>query len=186
MAKQTASSIYDELTAAGYTPAAAVVQTAIALAESGGDDAALGDVGLENATWGPSYGLFQVRTLKNATGTGTDRDVSWLSAGDANQAKAAYDISAHGTNFAPWSTYTNGAYQKFLPQAQAAAASAGDTTTAVLTGIAAPSGLSGLLDSATSNLRTGLIAGLFIVLGLGLLGAGLYRAVRPSRDGGQE
>jgi hypothetical protein len=29
-------------------------------------------------------------------------------------ARAAWALSNHGTNFAPWSTYTNGAYKKYL------------------------------------------------------------------------
>lgn len=33
---------------------------------------------------------------------------------------AAYTISAQGTNYTPWSTYTSGAYKEFLPVALAA------------------------------------------------------------------
>lgn len=129
MAKRTAAQIYQSLTDAGFTGGQAVVMTAISLAESGGDDTELGDVGLENNTWGPSYGLFQVRTLRSETGSGGDRDVTWLSTSDANQAAAAYEISNKGNNFAPWTTYTSGAYQQFLGQAQAAATAAGTATT---------------------------------------------------------
>ena len=121
MAKRLPQDVYAQLIAAGWDPQAAVTMTAIAGAESGYDNANLGDVNLENATWGPSYGLFQIRTLKSATGTGADRDISRLASGDAEQARAAWDISRGGTDFSPWSTYTSGAYQQFLPAAQTAA-----------------------------------------------------------------
>jgi hypothetical protein len=38
----------------------------------------------------------------------------------ACNAKAMASISSHGTNWGPWSTYHNGAYKKYLAQAQVA------------------------------------------------------------------
>jgi len=182
--------IYDELRAVGYSDAAAVVQTAIALAESGGDDTNLGDVGLETAQWGPSFGLYQIRTLKGETGSGSDRDVSWLAASDLNQAHGAYDISKHGTDFTPWSTYTSGAYSKFLPDARAAAAGAGAGVLAAAPGQVgpdwAPWNWGSSLDAATARARDIALLGLFVVLGLALVGLGVSRALRGRSAGAGE
>jgi hypothetical protein len=109
---------------AGFSPAQAVIMTAIDEAESGGDDRNLGDLNLQTSEWGPSYGFPQIRTLKQETGTGTDRDIRYLSASDLNQARAAYNISSHGRDFSPWTTFTDGKYQKFMTQASAAGGAA--------------------------------------------------------------
>jgi hypothetical protein len=197
VAKRSASEIFADARAAGFGVAQATIMTAIALAESGGDDTNLGDQNLEDGTWGPSFGLFQVRTLKAQTGSGQDRDVSWLAASDANQAAAAFDISGHGANFSPWTTYTRGTYQQFLPQAQAAAAAAGGpggATPATPAGGGSSGGLGGpwwlpwnlpgaaadaVAGSALSGTRFIVLEGVFAVLGLGLLGAGLARTFQP-------
>lgn len=173
--KRTASQIYAANRAAGFSVANAIVLTAIALAESGGDDTALGDVGLENNTWGASYGLYQVRTLKAQTGTGQTRDISWLAASDANQAAAAFQISRGGQDFSPWTTYTSGRYQQFLGQAQAAAQaspSAAAATLAAAPGMGSSSTASGVRDIA--------VQAVFVILGVGLVGYGVYRAVAPT------
>lgn len=190
MAKRTPAEIYRTLTAAGFSPPRAVVMTAIALAESGGDDAALGDVGLEDNTWGPSFGLFQIRTLKAQTGTGADRDIATLTGNDAAQAKAAYDISTGGTVLTPWTVYNTGKYRDFLGQAQ-------DAAGVNVTGVADQSGpvpqigpwwlpwnLPGAaVNSATANtlggIRSIVVEGLVVVLGVGLVGFGLARAFAP-------
>lgn len=208
MAKKSPSEIYQDLIQVGYSPAAAVVQLAIDLAESGGDDTAVGDVSLENNVWGPSYGFGQVRTVKADTGRGGDRDINWLAASDINQAKAEYDISGGGHNFAPWTTYTSGAYQKFLGQAQSAAAGAGAAGgTATLTGAtsSAPFGTWGppwlpwnwaadlgnaaagqAADATQAAVGEGLagarsiaIEAAFVGLGIALVGFGLARAFAP-------
>lgn len=189
MATRTASDIYADLIAKGFNNAQAQVMTAISLAESSGNDTALGDVGLEDATWGPSFGLFQVRTLKSDTGKGTDRDVSWLSQSDANQAQAAFDISHGGVDFSPWTTYTSGKYQQFLGQAQAAAA--GTSVTTAGSGpipMIGPSWLpwnwpGAAVNAATAStlggIRTIVLEGLAVVFGVGLVGAGLARTFAP-------
>jgi lysozyme-like protein len=184
------SQIYADLRVAGYSAAAAVVQTAIAEAESGGDDTARGDLGIQTGTWGPSFGLYQIRTLKADTGRGGDRDIAWLAQSDANQAKAAYDISQHGANFSPWTTYTRGTYTKFLPDARAAAGAAprsSTTPTATPAQVGpdwAPWNWGSTLDAATANARSTALVGLFVVLGLALLGLGLTRALRDQSGGG--
>lgn len=96
--------------AAGFTGEALVTIVAIVERESGGNPDAVGDVALEDATWGPSVGLYQIRTLKAETGTGGDRDIAALmpmGKGDpARQSAAAFTISGGGSNFTPWTTYS--------------------------------------------------------------------------------
>ncbi len=166
MTRLSPEQIYAQDLAAGFTPAQAAVMAAIAQAESGGDDTARGDVGLQNNVWGPSYGTYQIRTLKAQTGTGTDRDIAFLAASDANQARAAYDISHHGTDFSLWTTYTSGAYQRFLSQGLTGGTPG--TTPASVTGAGASGVVGGVRDIAVQALAAG--------LGLALVGVGLARA----------
>ena len=114
--KLTASQIYSLLLQGGFDPQQARLMTAIAQAESARDTGAIGDRHLETGTWGPSVGLFQIRTLRAQTGTGGDRDIERLLNDPAEQVKAALQISGGGRNYKPWSTYTNGSYRKFLDE----------------------------------------------------------------------
>jgi hypothetical protein len=119
MTALTLTAVAELALAAGFAPNQAAVAVAIARAESGLRPDAVGDVTLEDTTWGPSVGLWQVRTLKAQTGRGTERDIGWL-ADPAHQAAAAFTISSRGTNFRPWSTYTSLAYVQFMDAANAA------------------------------------------------------------------
>ena len=85
MATLTASQIYTLLLQGGFDPQQARMMTAIAQAESARNPGAIGDVALQNGTWGPSVGLFQIRTLKSETGTGSDRDIQRLMNNPAEQ-----------------------------------------------------------------------------------------------------
>lgn len=173
MATRSPSEIYATLREAGFSAPSAVLMTAIALAESGGNDTARGDLSLQNATWGPSYGLFQVRTVKDQTGTGQTRDINLLASSDTAQAEAAYAISRGGTDFSAWSTYTHGTYQQFLATAQAAA---GGNVTANASGVV-PSALG--LPSMT-DVRSLVVEAVFVVLGLGVVGVGIVRSSSPA------
>jgi hypothetical protein len=153
--------------------------TAIAQAESSNEDTARGDLGIQTSVWGPSYGLFQIRTLKQKTGTGDDRDIAALT-DPARQAKAAYNISKGGTDFSPWSTFTNGAYQKFLNNFAGGTSSSGGGTTAT------NAGLSLNPTDWVSGAKNIVIEGLFVVLGIGLVGAGLVRAFKPQINAAKE
>lgn len=105
---------------AGFTGPGLVTAIAVALAESGGNSDAMGDVGLVDGKWGPSVGLWQIRSLHDQRGTGGPRDEFANVDPDAN-ARAAFAISGGGVNFAPWSVYKNGRYQANIARAQAAA-----------------------------------------------------------------
>lgn len=84
----------------------AVTAAAIALAESGGNPQAVGDLAL-----GGSYGLWQVNHPAHP-----QYSTSELLIPEYN-AQAALAISNRGTNWAPWSTYTSGAYRRYLAPA---------------------------------------------------------------------
>lgn len=97
---------------AGFSGNALQTIVAIAMSESGLRPDAQGDTGIQTDKWGPSVGLWQVRTLKAATGSGGTRDIQKLLADTNFQAKAAWEISGGGKTWQPWSVYTSGAYQK--------------------------------------------------------------------------
>lgn len=198
MTQRTASEMYRDLRVAGFSRASAIIMVAIGLGESGGNDTALGDVELQDSTWGPSVGLYQIRTEKGATGSGSDRDISALMGDESRQAKAALDISNRGTDFTPWTVFTTGKYQQYLGQAQAAADSAttsgfvtvGDGVGDLLGGIipnpigpdvsAVEGALGSALGSLVPSFRDGAIMLAFAGLGIALVGLGLMRAVAPT------
>lgn len=144
MAQLTFPQVYALARGAGFGAPGAAVAAAISDAESGRNPDAVGDVQLEDATWGPSIGLWQIRSLKAASGTGTPRDATRLK-DPAFNASAAYAISSGGRDFRPWSTYTSGAYRAALPAAQTAAGNTPDSSLADLT--------SGLPAAAASSVQ---------------------------------
>lgn len=111
---------------AGFRGEKLAEAAAIAKAESGLNTEAVGDVALagrkaaNGKTWGPSVGLWQIRTLVEDSGTGSDRDRKTL-VDPGRQARGAYNISSGGTNWKPWSVFTSGAFQRHLAEARAAA-----------------------------------------------------------------
>jgi len=111
VATLTAQQIYALARGAGFNAGEAVTATAIALAESGGRTDAVGDTTITTAKWGPSVGLWQVRTLKAETGKGSYRDIQWLQASPANQAKAAFEIRKGSNGWKNWSVFSSGAYK---------------------------------------------------------------------------
>jgi hypothetical protein len=95
---------------AGFSDGDDVVAAAIALAESSGNPAAVGDQSLAPSN-GPSYGLWQINVGANpqfANDNLTDPQTN------ANDAYELYQ--AAGNSFSPWTTYTSGAYEQYLPQ----------------------------------------------------------------------
>lgn len=107
--------------AVGLRGDALAVAIAIAKGESHFDAHAVGDVALQDAKWGPSLGLWQVRSLKQAyLHLEPIRDPAKLKDAAFN-AKAMYRISGGGNNWRPWSVYTSGAYRNHLAAARRAA-----------------------------------------------------------------
>ncbi|MDX3115200.1 MULTISPECIES: peptidoglycan-binding protein [Streptomyces] len=102
-------------TQAGFTGNDIKVAAAVAMAESKGDPGIIGDQGLVDHKWGPSIGLFQIRSLKHPGQfsppdklrvEGRLKDPLY----NAKTAKAIKD--AHDWN--QWSTFVNGAYKHFM------------------------------------------------------------------------
>lgn len=98
---------------AGFTGAALLTIVAIAKAESGFDTDAVGDRDLTDATWGPSVGLLQIRSLHRELGTGGQRDER-ANHDPAHNARAGWSISDRGRSFGPWSVFQSGAYRRHL------------------------------------------------------------------------
>ena len=107
---------------AGFRGDSLNTAVAVALAESHGNPSNIGDVGLQNGTWGPSVGLWQIRSLNPGHGTAAEQALrnQQDNLDPATNAQHAYAISQQGTNFGPWSTYTNGAYRQYTDRARTA------------------------------------------------------------------
>lgn len=97
----------------------APLATAIAMAESGGSPGAQGDIGLMTSVWDWSAGLWQIRGLRAERHTGALRD-SIANQAVGHNAAAMHVISQGCTDWTPWSTFNNGAYQQFMTLAQQA------------------------------------------------------------------
>lgn len=113
---------------AGFRGDALVTAVAISKGESGYNPGAVGDESLVNSKWGPSHGLWQVRTLNNPENYGDYRGDNQR-VGDGRlfnpntNAQAAFAISNNGVDFSPWSVYTSGDYLNNMDEARAAVAS---------------------------------------------------------------
>jgi LysM repeat protein len=103
----------------GFTGGDRAIAIAVVLAESRGRTDAVGDVALMDAVWGPSIGLFQIRSLNAQKGTGGVRD-ELANADPATNARHAHRIFLDAGGFTPWSTFVHGSYRVFLDRARAA------------------------------------------------------------------
>ena len=105
---------------AGFTAKGARIASAIAMCEapavlgtaSYSDFDAIGDLDLQTDVWGPSYGGFQIRSLKAQLGTGGIRDAEELDR-PMFQAKSALAIK-NSLGWNAWSTYSSGMYKAYL------------------------------------------------------------------------
>jgi hypothetical protein len=112
------------LHAQGFRGKALETAFAVALAESGGVNKG-GDFGLQSDKWGPSWGAFQIRSLKNWKKYNDPyRDLTRLKNPQYN-IEAAWHKSNQGTSWKAWSAYTNGAFTKYLDDARSTATAAG-------------------------------------------------------------
>lgn len=112
MSQLTFGQIRDLWLSVGGPTGAADTAAAIAIAESGGRTDAHNPVPPDD-----SYGLWQINYLGNLRAPRTARygAPAALLADPMLQARAALDISGGGTNFKPWSTFTSGAYLRYMP-----------------------------------------------------------------------
>jgi Lysozyme like domain len=88
----------------------------VSRAESGGYEDAVGDLDRTDDTWGPSLGLFQVRSLRHPYDYAVEDRfrLAWALTNRLFNAVAAYEISRHGTDWSPWSAYRSGAYLSYV------------------------------------------------------------------------
>jgi hypothetical protein len=104
----------------GFSRRNAKIASAIAMCESAyakdgksyADADAVGDQALANDTWGYSYGLFQVRSLRDNKGTGKIRDEERLLDPEFNVRSARAIKISQG--WRAWSVYQSGAYKAYL------------------------------------------------------------------------
>lgn len=116
MAKLSPAQIAEYAHDAGFRGQDLTVAVAVALAESGGDTKAHNPVPPDN-----SYGLWQINmigSLGPARRDQFDLDGNRELFDPQENAKAAWAISGHGDSFQPWTTYTSGAYKKYLDDAR--------------------------------------------------------------------
>lgn len=114
-AQSSSKRLMSVLTSAGFKGDARDIAAGIVWAESGLDARILGDTTITTAKWGPSVGLFQIRSLKNPSaysGDDAKRIASKLYDAEYN-CKLAYSLSRKGTYWVPWSTYNHGSYKRF-------------------------------------------------------------------------
>lgn len=122
-----------------------VTMAAIAVGEGGGAIDAVGDRNITDATWGPSYGVFQIRAQWAADGSGAPRDrlALWNPADPQasldHQAWAAREVYLHGStvtirppdggspyfehrpSFKPWTAFLKGWHVGNMDRMRAAA-----------------------------------------------------------------
>lgn len=116
MSTLTAAQIAQVAAGAGFRGDALVRAVAVALAESGGNTAA---VGVNSDQWrSRDRGLWQINDHWHPTVT----DAQAFS--PSGNAAAAYSISSGGKNWSPWSTWKNGAAVAQLGRARMAVAAA--------------------------------------------------------------
>lgn len=110
----------------GFRGEALSTAFAVAMAESGGRARAEGDQAKANAKWWYSIGPFQIRSLHHPERykNGHLRTIKDLYNPDFN-INSAWEISKHGKNWTPWSTYTSGKFSQYLDDAKVAAGKAG-------------------------------------------------------------
>jgi len=120
----------------------------VAVAVAGGDTRIHGDTGIQDRTWGPSVGLWQIRSLHADRGTGRTRDelANVRPAVNARHARAIW--RERGGSFAAWSAYTNGSYRQYLDVARRAARSVRDGN---VIGVVGPVGAAGPSGSGRSG-----------------------------------
>lgn len=111
MAILTPAQIYQFALQAGFSGQSAQTITAISLAESGGDPFAYNT----SDPNGGSFGLTQINGVNSGASSALGNPLAAL--------EQAFSLSSGGTNFSPWTTYNNGSYAQYLPQAATAAAS---------------------------------------------------------------
>jgi LysM repeat protein len=113
----TDKQVAGHVAAGGFAGDDRVVAIAIVLAESRGRTDAVGDTTITTDVFGPSIGLFQIRSVKAQKGTGGVRD-ELANFDPATNARHAHRIFLDAGGFTPWSTFTSGSFRAFLDRAR--------------------------------------------------------------------
>jgi lysozyme-like protein len=129
MPQLTDQQIAELAAAAGFTGNDLDTAVAVALAESSGNSDAIGDVSLQTDVFGPSVGLWQIRSVNPGHGNAFDQAHRNQQANmdPATNAANAYAIQQQ-SGWNQWSTYTGGDYRRFLDRARAAQQGGGTQT----------------------------------------------------------
>lgn len=164
--------------AAGFSGVAADIVTAIAMAESGGNTCSWNPAD----PYGGSFGVVQINGSHFQSGTTTQA----CALDPACAFKFAYGLSAQGTKWTDWGTYTNGSYLQYLNQARGSAAAAAGSGTANTVPTAATgtdplssfiAGLSGLVPWLSNPARIAKM-----IVGIGLLIVAIVLLVAPEAE----
>lgn len=198
MAELTVPQVYALARGAGLDHERAVIATAISWAENDTHDPGrMGDLALQDATWGPSVGLWQIRSLKAQQGTGGTRDASRLTDPQFN-ARSMFAESNGGRNWRPWSTYTDGKYLRHIDAVRRAvgdgsgvpASGSDDVTNASTGGVSVSTGrspfdidlnlgpLSGPVEGLIGAAGPLALGALLLLGGVGLVVVGMYQAAK--------
>lgn len=124
MPQLTDQQIAEFAAAAGFTGSDLDTAVAVALAESGGISDRLGDVGIQDATYGPSVGLWQIRSVNPGYGNAFDQahrnhEQNLDPATNAENAYALQQLKG----WKEWSTWKDGLHEPFLDRARTASQS---------------------------------------------------------------
>lgn len=140
----TQTDIYGLAINVGLTPARAKIAAAIAMAESGGNDAARNSSSSATGLWQIMWSVWASTLQKDGIAqTQTDLD------NPLANAKAMALISKKGGNFSPWVTYTNGSYQKYLGKNVTGGVQVPGSIKSIASGV---EGAAGLVSGATEAL----------------------------------
>lgn len=160
----TALQIAEYAKGAGLSGEPLAYSVAIALGESGGNSDAIGDTTIQTSIWGPSIGLWQIRSLKADYGTGKVRDASRLK-DPAFNAKSMFSISNGGLNWGPWTVYKNGSYLRYLSIAREAVKALGESASSSTSSATIVSNAANInFDSRTLYYAGFLVAGGILII----------------------
>lgn len=155
---------------AGWPTAEIPLAVAIVLGESSGKTDSRGDVSLMGGDWGPSIGLFQIRSKNSERGKGTTRD-ELANLDPVTNARHALQIR-RTQGFGAWTVFNTKAYLQYMAKGLAGAANPGS-----LTGLLPdlPNPLSGTADALNTirNAAKMLTDGTLFLRGLMIFG-GFY------------
>lgn len=122
MAQVTDQQIAQFAADAGFTGPDLEIAIAVAIAESTSDTAAIGDVELQNAAFGPSVGLWQIRSVNPGHGNAFDQAHrnQQENMDPATNAANAYAIQQQ-KGWKEWSTYKDDLHLQHMDRAKSAA-----------------------------------------------------------------